>query len=236
MLSFLGTKQQRLAWLWRIWVADGTIPGHFEDIHLAVVSELWGRSAGPARTGWSPEEQTSSQTQPPSPGTRRQVWLIPLHVNEFSILMLLRIQAPKLTSVSCSRCPIRDRDSPSSCRWAAASMGSTSGTRAGDRDMVPGARFGDTTPVEVPATLVTKRRVYTAAKVQQWEDKARCTQSLLYLCFCSHWRSCVWPWWLQLCFVCAANTEPSASRPAEKEDTCSTQYSGSAVLDYTAKI
>lgn len=30
--------------------ADGTIPGRFEDIHLTVVSVLWDRSAGPART------------------------------------------------------------------------------------------------------------------------------------------------------------------------------------------
>lgn len=70
----------------------------------------------------------------------------------------------KLTSVSCSLCPIRDRDSPSSCRWAAASMGSTSGTRAGDRDMVPGALVGDTTPVDVPATLQRKRHLQTASK------------------------------------------------------------------------
>lgn len=63
----------------------------------------------------------------------------------------------KHTSVSCSRCPIKDRDSPKSCRWAAASIGSTSGTRAGDRDTVPGALFGDTIPVPVPTTFMMKQ-------------------------------------------------------------------------------
>lgn len=62
----------------------------------------------------------------------------------------------KFTSVSCSRCPIRDRDSPRSCRWAAASMGSTSGTRAGDRETVLDVLFGDTTPVPVPVPAAKK--------------------------------------------------------------------------------
>lgn len=35
-------------------------------------------------------------------------------------------------------------------------MGSTSGTRAGDRDMVPGALLGDTIPVPTPTTVMRK--------------------------------------------------------------------------------
>lgn len=40
-------------------------------------------------------------------------------------------------------------------------MGSTSGTRAGDRDTVPGALFGDTIPVAVPTTLMIKHNLKT---------------------------------------------------------------------------
>lgn len=54
-----------------------------------------------------------------------------------------------LTSVSCSLCPMRESDSPRSCRWAAASIGSTSGTR-----MVREARLGLVKPVPVPTTLL----------------------------------------------------------------------------------
>lgn len=46
-------------------------------------------------------------------------------------------------------------------------MGSTSGTRAGERDTVPGALFGDTipvpVPVPVPAAGVEKNNSQTSA-------------------------------------------------------------------------
>ena len=57
-----------------------------------------------------------------------------------------------LTSVSCRRCPMRLRDSPSSWRWAATSMGSVSGALAGEagNSMAVGGDFfwGDSTPIE----------------------------------------------------------------------------------------
>lgn len=62
----------------------------------------------------------------------------------------------KYTSVSCSLWPIRDRDSPKSCKWAAASMGSTSGARAGDKDTVLDALFKGTIPVPVHAAVMEK--------------------------------------------------------------------------------
>lgn len=49
----------------------------------------------------------------------------------------------------------------------------------------------------------------------EWTKKITAL-SQIYLCFWSRWTSCVWPSWLQLCFVCAANTELSASKPTEK--------------------
>lgn len=50
----------------------------------------------------------------------------------------------------------------------------------------------------------------------EWTKKNHRAHSQIYLCFWSRWTSCVWPSWLQLCFVCAANTELSASKPTEK--------------------
>lgn len=91
----------------------------------------------------------------------------------------------ELTSVSCSRCPIKDRDSPSSCRWAAASMGSTSGTRAGDRDTVPGALFGDTIPVPVPTTFMTKHN--WKARVMRAESERTKTWEMIKLSYQSVW-------------------------------------------------
>lgn len=53
---------------------------------------------------------------------------------------LRRTTTVRHTSVSCSLRPIRDSDSPRSCRWAAASIGSTSGSLSGEGE---GSATGD---------------------------------------------------------------------------------------------
>lgn len=198
---------------------SSTVPRRFEDIRLTVVSVLWGRSAGPVHTGWSPEGQTDSQRPPPSPNTAHQSlsYTFPHRFKKKLGLSLLPISYEQtFTSVSCSRWPIKDKDSPSSCRWAAASMGSTSGTRAGDRDMVPGVLVGDTTPAAVPTTVSTQQ--FNKA---QCEEKTKLRKlvlrppgttktplllpSLAVLCFivvasalfclcCRYWAFCLHTW------------------------------------------
>lgn len=137
-------------------------------------------------------------------------------------LILIRIWSAhvKHTSVSCSRWPIRDRDSPRSCRWAAASMGSTSGTLAGDSVTAAGALLGDTTPVAI-VEAVTITRGDISEKIKEIPTLRLKMQVLEVsfmvpnLCSWSQWRSCVWQWWPQPCSACAADIALSAATPVK---------------------
>lgn len=88
----------------------------------------------------------------------------------------------KRTSVSCSRWPIRDRDSPRSCRWAAASMGSTSGTLAGESATAAGALLGDTTPVPIAEAAKLQVEIQEGRSKRSPHGGWRCTVSIGGVC------------------------------------------------------
>lgn len=122
----------------------------------------------------------------------------------------------QVTSVSWSRCPMRDRDSPNSCRWAAASMGSTSGTRAGDKDIPMAERLCGINPVPKPTALLEPesnrtQEHWTIGRARDCNSWKTLWRHLCFYCRMS-WRFFVWPSWLRLYSACAGDIELSVSK------------------------